>query len=230
MKKKRDGEMQVRRVLGAVVAGVALACSGMSAHASDLLTGGYGGSDARPSRDAPDGPILREVESGPALVLDFTPRGGGGLIADDGGGADLPSLRFDLTVQATADDRIDRLGLGAAAEPSWLARDDEGPLGLIVGGAAHWDDLRLGAGYARAELFGTSTDMMAATFGYGALSGTLAYGQAEPSGDRDLDVLMLSTDLAASRWLTFESDVALGSSATERENMAVGRLGIRLNF
>lgn len=222
--------MQVRRVLGAVVAGVALACSGMTVHASDLLAGGYGGSEARPSRDAPGGPVLREVDSGPALVLDFTPRGGGGLIADDGSSADLPSLRFDLTVQTTPDERIDRLGLGVAAEPSWLARDDEGPMGLIVGGAAHWDDLRVGAGYARAELFGTATDMMAATFGYGALSGTLAYGQAEPANERELDVLMLSTDLAASRWLTFESDLALGSSATEREDVAVGRLGIRLNF
>lgn len=221
--------MRVRPAL-LVLMGVAFACPSGAVHASDLLAGGVGGPDSSPIREAPDGPILQGVGSGPALVLDFTPRGGGGLLADDVTVGELPSLRFDLTVQATPDDRIDRLGFGASAEPSWLARDDAAPLGLIVGGAAHWDDLRLGAGYARAELFGTSTDMMAATFGYGALSGTLAYGQAEQADDSDLDVLMLSTDLAASRWLTFESDLAVGSAAAEREDMAVGRLGIRLNF
>jgi hypothetical protein len=41
---------------------------------------------------------------------------------------------------------------------------------------------------------------------------------------------MLSTDLVAASWLTLESDVALGSSQAEEESVAVGRLGVRLNF
>jgi hypothetical protein len=45
-----------------------------------------------------------------------------------------------------------------------------------------------------------------------------------------MDVLMLSTDLAATSWLSLESDVAVGSRPDEEESVAVGRLGVRLNF
>jgi hypothetical protein len=48
---------------------------------------------------------------------------------------------------------------------------------------------------------------------------------------------MLSTDLAAWSWLTLESDFALGSNPAaerdrgqDREPVAVGRFGLRLNF
>jgi hypothetical protein len=42
---------------------------------------------------------------------------------------------------------------------------------------------------------------------------------------------MLSTDLAAWSWLTLESDLAVGTSEHRAdEGLAVGRLGVRLNF
>ena len=52
------------------------------------------------------------------------------------------------------------------------------------------------------------------------------------------DVLMLSTDLAAWSWLTLESDLAVGLAPgavdgqrdRNREPVAAGRFGLRLNF
>jgi hypothetical protein len=75
---------------------------------------------------------------------------------------------------------------------------------------------------------------VSATVGYGPLSTSLAFGQAGGGSGQQQSrgVLMLSTDLSAWSWLTLESDVALGDSADgdAAESVAVGRLGVRLNF
>ena len=66
---------------------------------------------------------------------------------------------------------------------------------------------------------------------YGALTASLSYGHADRADLAPLDVMMLSTDLAASSWLKLESNVAVGADHTDdRQPMAVGRLGVRLNF
>ena len=79
---------------------------------------------------------------------------------------------------------------------------------------------------------------MSASLGYGRVSAELSYGQSETGQGAPNDVLMLSTDLAAWSWLTLESDLAVGSRqsavdgdrASNREPVAAGRFGLRLNF
>jgi hypothetical protein len=77
---------------------------------------------------------------------------------------------------------------------------------------------------------GGEADLMSATVGYGSLTASLGYGEASGVELQPMDVLMLSTDLAATSWLSLESDVAVGSRPDEEESVAVGRLGVRLNF
>ena len=79
---------------------------------------------------------------------------------------------------------------------------------------------------------------MAATLGYGRVRAELAYGQSQAATGVPQDVLMLRTDLAAWSWLTLESDLALGSRSANvdgshdrnRDAVAAGRFGLRLNF
>ena len=95
------------------------------------------------------------------------------------------------------------------------------------------------AAWARAQVLGEDVDLMAATLGYGRVTAEVAYGQSDVARRaRPSDVLMLSTDLAAWSWLTLESDLALGSRSgtvdgdreQNREPVAAGRFGLRLNF
>ena len=91
------------------------------------------------------------------------------------------------------------------------------------------DDWSLGGGLARTALFGGTADLVSATVGYGPVNASLAMGEADRGAEAPLDVLMLRTDMAAWSWLKLESDLALGSDGQE-ESVAVGRLGVRLNF
>lgn len=167
-----------------------------------------------------------------AVLFDFTPRGGG--LPAIGGGTDAPRLRFEFGTDGGGDG-LDALGLGGSAGPSWLEEGaPAGPRRLSLGGALLWSGWSVGAGLARTDLLGGgATDLASATVGYGALTTSLAFGQTGGAAQPSRDVLMLSTDLSAWSWLTFESDLALGDSSAadrEAESVAVGRLGVRLNF
>jgi hypothetical protein len=158
------------------------------------------------------------------LALQFTPRNPLSLLFGDSAAASPEPAELRLSVAGEPDDSA-----------RWSALDASAPADgetLEIGGALHWSDWTLGSAYARTALFGGDADLVSATLGYGRMSARLALGQTEsvdPAGD--LDVLMLSTDLAAWSWLTLETDLAMGAPEdSERETLAVGRFGIRLNF
>jgi hypothetical protein len=204
------------------------ALSPRPASAVELAAGGYGletYADGPAANDAA-GLVPGPVEAGSAVVLDFTPRGG--LIAS-GRSDDQPRLRLELDIAGGTVDPNDPLAEGPTTRPSWLV-DPQGRLGaLSVGGALRWSDWSLGGGLARTALFGGEADLMSASVGYRSLTASLSYGQAQRSDLAPLGVLMLSTDLAASSWLKLESNLAVGSDR-ESDSVAVGRVGIRLNF
>jgi hypothetical protein len=228
-----------RSLLAAAAASAAVLLGGAdAARAVELVTGGYGidpaaalagDAPAAPGSD-PGGASWTVGADGSSVVLGFTPRGSGAFGAGRGAG-DAPKLRFELGVAAGPGGWD--AGAVAGDRPSWLAGDDPAAgLGeLSVGGALRWSEWSLGGGYARTALLGGEADLFSATVGRGAWSATLGLGEAEAAG-RDappLDVLTLSADFAAWSWLSLGSDVAVGSG-DEAESVAVGRLGVRLNF
>jgi hypothetical protein len=225
-----------RPFLAAAAAASWLALLGaVDARAVELVTGGYGMDAALPGGPAAGaasgaGSPWTVGTDGSAVVLGFTPRGSGTFGAGRGVG-DAPKLRFELGVGAGPADWAG--DAGAVDRPSWLAGDDPAAgLGeLSVGGALRWSEWSLGGGYARTALLGGEADLLSATVGRGAWSASVGFGEAE-AGAQDappLDVLMLSADFAAWSWLSVGSDVAVGSGG-EAESVAVGRLGVRLNF
>jgi hypothetical protein len=163
-----------------------------------------------------------------ALSFTFTPRNPLSLIfgSVDEARDEAAELRLSVSRDRVQDDRF------ASLQPSGGMTDgDAAPRTLEIGGALRWADWMVGSSYTRAQLFGGEADLLSATLGYGRLQARLALGQAETRSADDLDVLMLSTDIAAWSWLTLESDVALGASERRAdETRAVGRLGVRLNF
>ena len=227
----RARSLSVRLPLVAGVLACALGASG-AARALDLVPGGYGavlGSDDQPAALADAGTLGLAAGDGAAgLSLDFTPRHGAGLL--DGHGP-RDGLRFDLTVRGGSA-AFDQLGLGTRA-PTLYPGSRTGRANLTVGGAMRWADWSLGGGIGRADFLGTDVDLLSASLGYRGLNAQIAFGQSVDHQTAPSDVLMLSTDLAAWSWLTLESDLALGSApSAEREegSLAVGRLGVRLNF
>ncbi len=159
------------------------------------------------------------------LALEFTPRSAiAFLFGEQSALADEPAeLRLTLARDPEGSARLEALdgSPGMAGEGA-----------LEIGGALRWADWSLGSAYSRTALFGGEADLFSATLGYGPVSARLAYGQADGRGvGGDLEVLMLSTDLAAASWLTLETDLAMGApDDRSRETLAVGRFGIRLNF
>lgn len=205
------------------------------AQAFELVPGGYG---APPPAAVGDGPTVTGAlafsgsnDVPQDLALDyFTPRQAiaswGGEV---GGKAEQPGPRFDLTLDLGKGTAVDRLGLSLPAGTA--RRLQQAPGGsLAVGGAMRWADWTLGGAYARTDALGASMDLMSASVGYGRLSAELSFGQAVDAEETPLDVLMLSTDLAAWSWLTLESDLAVGADREREESVTVGRVGIRLNF
>lgn len=202
------------------------------ASAEELAIGGYAAGPAAglsSAGGAEDLPASVELGDGGAMVLDFTPRGGGLFEPEQPGSA--PRVRFELSLAGKPAGSPDAFEMGAASEPSWLVEPRLELGELSMGGALRWSEWSVGGGFARTALMGGEADLVAATVGYGSLTARLGFGEAETVQSRPpLDVLMLSTDLVAASWLTLESDVALGSSQAEEESVAVGRLGVRLNF
>jgi hypothetical protein len=212
-------------------------------HAAEFVSGNYGpaltGGAALEAAESTAADEDTATGGSAAVLFDFTPRG-----ADlpDLGGGDAPRLRFELGVggqEDVAGGGLDALGLGGSAGPAWLdetggGAEQQQPPRLSLGGALLRSGWSVGAGFARTNLAGgVAADLVSATVGYGPLTASLAFGQADGPEQQPRDVLMLSTDLSAWSWLTLESDVALGDSANRDEageSVAVGRLGVRLNF
>lgn len=223
--------------LAAALASVA-ALPTATASAVELIHGGSGaasllGTDAA-AMLAADGAPDDETGGGTAVLLDFTPRGAG-LVAGERAGA--PRIRFELGVaDPAAEGSLGDSLAGGDLGPSWLdepGRDGERQLSL--GGALSWSEWTVGGSVGRGALLAGGADLVSAMVGYGPLTASLTYGQADGSapgggsaaGD---DVLMLSTDLTAWSWLTFQSDLAVRSDKADDEQEAVGRLGVRLSF
>jgi hypothetical protein len=246
--------MKLGSLVPVAVAAVVLACAlgATSVGALELVPGGYGaGGQGAADAGAPssDERLAFGGSDGGAgasgLALDFTPRHGTGLWQGGAGAADAdPGLRFDLTIRETPGAMFDQLGFGTGRRPFGGGAEAGGQAGLTVGGAMRWSDWSVGGSLGRAQILGTDVDLMAASFGYGRVTAEIAYGQGDAAAgtaaattNTPRDVLMLSTDLAAWSWLTLESDFALGSNPAadrdrgqEREPVAVGRFGLRLNF
>jgi hypothetical protein len=220
----------------AVAVAAALPLLGPSAaFALELVPGGYGAPPPEmPGAATLDGaaPADAEAVRGAAgLSLDFTPRHGAGLLPPGAAAAEGP--RFDLIVRG-GDDAFEQLGLGQGNAALRPGSRGIGRGSMIVGGAMRWAGWSLGGGVGRAGLLGTDMDLVSASVGYGRLSAELAFGQSVDYPRTRGDVLMLSTDLAAWSWLTLESDLALGSAPANADrqdgSVAVGRVGLRLNF
>jgi hypothetical protein len=161
-----------------------------------------------------------------ALSLGFTPRNPLTLLFPDA----QPTLaeQAELRLSVARDDASRFTALGTAEAPSGSSTVTGA---LEIGGALHWSDWTVGSGYARAPLFGGDADLVSASLGYGPIEAKLSYGQSTRAQADTLDVLMLSTDLAAWSWLTLETDLAVGASQDRTdESLAVGRLGVRLSF
>jgi hypothetical protein len=204
--------------------------------ALELVPGGYGAVPLERSALSEDSVELSGALDRPTFALEFTPRGGGALWSRSDAD-DEPGLRFDLTVHGSPVNRLDSFGLGTSRD-ALRANAPAAPTALTVGGAMRWSDWSVGGGLGRAQVLGEDVDLMAASLGYGPLTAELAYGQSESVEGAPRDVLMLSTDLAAWSWLTLESDLAVGSRTEavdgqrdgNREPVAAGRFGLRLNF
>lgn len=219
--------LPVRRICAALVGLAAgllpLLAEAASLRRGDVLSAALDLERLQAIESAPVGRFAASREAG-GLARQFTPRNPLSLLFGD--------------VEARNEEPAE-LRLSVAREPDdgsrWSALDASAPVGddtLEIGGALHWSDWSLGSAYARTALFGGDADLVSATVGYGRMSARLALGQtdgADPA--QDLDVLMLSTDLAAWSWLTLETDLAMGAPEdSAREPLAVGRFGIRLNF
>ncbi len=227
----------MKRTLGNILAAALMVSGASVASALELVPGGYGAAAPAQQSDVVDESVdLSGGLASPSVALEFTPRGGAALWSrsDD---PESPGLRFDLTVHGSPTERLERFDLGTSRD-AYRASSTAMPTALTVGGAMRWSDWSLGGGLGRAQVLGEDVDLMAASLGYGPLTAELAYGQSQPVQGQPRDVLMLSTDLAAWSWLTLESDLAVGSRVDtvdgqrdrNREPVAAGRLGLRLNF
>jgi hypothetical protein len=204
-------------------AGTLLVFPGL-AHAVELVPGGYVA--MQDELAAAETATMAGSAEASAVLFDFTPRGAG-LYAPEGA-TSAPRVRFELSLDAAASDMTAEW-TDTRSEASWLAPSTSPQGTLSIGGALQLDEWSLGGGFARTALFGGTADLVSATVGYGSISASLSMGEAERGAAAPLDVLMLRTDMAAWSWLKLESDVALGSDGQE-ESVAIGRLGVRLNF
>lgn len=209
--------MGASALAGAPGAGAAGLAPGDHALAGDLPLGAAPDIDER-------APLGAAPASG--LVLQFTPR-------------NPLLLLFGEAPEPSPEPAELHLWLGESPQLGLLGMIDGSPTDpevgsggrLEIGGALRWSDWSVGSSYARTRLFGGDTNLLSASLGYGRMTARLGFGETERQQAPAVDVMMFSTDLATSSWLTLEGDLAVGSGGTgESESLAVGRLGFRLNF
>ncbi|MCB2010042.1 MAG: hypothetical protein KDF64_05475 [Geminicoccaceae bacterium] len=210
----------------AVAAGI-LCTSPSPASALDMVAGGFGADPA--SFFVPPSSGLHSSFFGGSYrsalgVGQFTPRSA--VMNFDHSRTEAPPVSLELGVDTSWLDRIQRPLATASTDGLYGAGS------MLVGGGMRVADIGVMGGLGRTQLFGSTTDMVAAGLSIGPVSARVAFGQrgtttAESSGVRD--VMMFSTDLAAWSWLTLEGDVAFGTVPDEGEQ-AIGRVGVRLEF
>ena len=226
----------MKRSLGTILAATLLVSGPSAGFALELVPGGYGAVAPEHTETADSAVAFSGPVDEPSLALEFTPRGGGALWSRPDAEPE-PGFRFDLTVHGNPVGQLNSFASGTSRD-ALRANAPSAPTALTVGGAMRWSDWSVGGGLGRAQVLGEDVDLMAASLGYGRLTAELAYGQSESVAGAPRDVLMLSTDLAAWSWLTLESDLAVGSRteavdgqrSSNREPVAAGRFGLRLNF
>ncbi len=189
-----------------------------AARAVELVPGDYG---APPSALAGD-PAAEEERPLTPFIIAFTPRAAGKLRFGEASRA-LDGTRLDFGIGSRAILGIDRLGLGRPPQ------QEDGDDHMLVGGGFEYNGIAFGGVYGRSPMFGRPADLVAAGVGFGAFSASFGYAWRDGRDEAPFDMLMLSTDLVALPWLAFESDLAVGES-DGTDAIAVGRLGIRLNF
>ncbi len=150
----------------------------------------------------------------PGLVFAFTPRSAVRL-----------TLESDRHLRRTTG----RLAPVTAPAPATVAvGESPAATGLVVGGAIESGDFAFGAIYARPQVGGTTGDLLAANFRIGGF--TARMGVVHPADAATGDILLFSSELAATSWLALESDVLLGLGAQTESALAAGRIGIRMDF
>ncbi len=212
----RSGRWRPVWLLTAVVAAV-LAATGV--RAVELVPGDYGRLPAPGST-----PLAATAPEEPAFspfVILFTPRSAG-LLGLEEAARTGPAGRLDFGIDGLGLLGIGRLGLQGAE----VARQGDH---MLVGGGFAYNGFAFGGAYGRSLLLGREADLIAAGIGYGAFSASFGYAWREEAGEDPLGMLMFNSDLVALPWLAFESDVAVGESGDDQP-IAVGRIGIRLNF
>ncbi len=190
-----------------------------TARAVELVPGDYG---APPNLAGGLAAAQDEERSLTPFVIAFTPRAAGKLRFGEASRA-LDSTRLDFGIGSGAILGIDRLGLGRPPQ------QEDGDDHMLVGGGFEYNGVAFGGAYGRSLMFGRPADLVAAGVGFGAFSASFGYAWRDGQDEAPFDMLMLSTDLMALPWLAFESDLAVGES-DGTDAIAVGRLGIRLNF
>ncbi len=157
------------------------------------------------------------------LVFQFTPRAAGALYFGTLGGDGRSSGTGAEDVGTPF--RLGRLGLDSAAVTTTGQQE-----GMLIGGAFRYEDLALTGAVGRSWMLGREADLFAAGVRYGAVGASVGFAHArQAEADRVNGLFLFSTQYAALPWLSLESDLAFGESEAD-EGLAVGRLGIRLNF
>lgn len=215
--------MRLSAVTGSLLlllAGAALSLPGR-AQAADLV---HGPGSMTAARVAPS--MLQEGEAG-GLSLQFTPRNPLLLLLGETPEPAREPAELEVRL-GQGSDLAGRLGI---VEGNVGYEDGASSGGLELGGALRWSDWMVGSGYTRARMFGGDADLVSASIGYGRFTTRFSYGESDRPQSTPLDVMMLSTDLAARSWLRLQGDVALGSDPDgQTDSVAAGRLGIHLSF
>jgi hypothetical protein len=211
--------MEMRRGLKALVPMLLGVLGCMPVQAAQLVPGGYGlvGSDASPSSE----PFGIEATTG-SFVVDFTPRSSVAFLL---GTSDLTPSGAAVWDAGAPGSLASLSRLGLVSSPS----SSSGEASWVVGGALRVDDITVSASFARPILLGTPSQLFAAGMTIGRFSATVGYATALDPDSDSLAMLMLRTDLAALPWLSLESEMAIGDGLATG-SLAVGRIGVRLNF
>lgn len=192
---------------------MAMSLWAVSAQAAQLVPGSYGAVGPDPSVFASEG-ATGWTEP---FVVEFTPRSSGSfLIAGPTAASSWSDVPVDLARPLAT---LENLG--------FLGRDDDS--GFIIGGALRIDTMALSVGLGQPTILGTPSQLFAAGMTVGRLSASIGYATAAGADTDPLDMLMLRTDVAALPWLSLESEMAVGDTV-ETGTLAVGRIGVRLNF
>lgn len=156
--------------------------------------------------------------------ISFTPRHGGLFVAGPSTQLVEKPISFRMDFEAG-------YGLGLDFNPPSALYNRHAPTkNLLVGGAIEIEELNLLGGVGQTSLFGERADLFMAGMSLGGLEARVGVGETAQEVQGARDVMMLSTDLRLSPWISVQGDLAVGERSDEQESLAVGRVGVRLRF